>query len=92
MSNLSETVSFKVSKEMKTFLDNTENSSDYLRQLIFQNMRIRNRVKDISSLENVDGEVLYTYDEDEINKLVQDEVVKTVVCHIINETKIVLKK
>ncbi len=91
MSKLTETFCFKVSKEMKSFLDDTENTSDYVRQLIAQNMRIREKVKDISSLEDLDGEMCYAYDEDELNSLIKDEILKTVQWHVFNETKIILK-
>lgn len=91
MSKLTETFCFKVSKEMKIFLDDTDNSSKYVRQLILQNMRIRDKAKEISSLEDVDGEMVYAYDEESLDELVHDEVIKTVMWHIFNETKIILK-
>jgi len=91
MSKLTETFCFKVSKEMKSFLDDSENPSDYVRQLVLQNMRIRNKVKDISSLEVIDGESYYQYKEEELHDLMKDEIMRTVRFHIFNETKIILK-
>lgn len=92
MSKLTETFCLKVSKEIKSFLDRTDNSSDYVRQLILQNMRIRNKVESISSIENIDGKNYVAYDEDKLRDLVSDEVMTTMMFHVFEETGIVLKK
>lgn len=92
MSNLTETFCLKVSKEIKSFLDDTDNSSDYVRQLIFQNMRIRDKAKIISSLEEADGKKYYAFDKEMLRDLISDEVLKTIQYHIFKETDIVLKK
>jgi len=92
MSNLTETFCFKMEPKMKDFLGTIRNPSDYVRQLILQNMSIRESVKSISSIENVDGKDYYAYDEDELRKLIANQVMDTMMFHIFNETQIILKK
>lgn len=91
MSNLTETFCFKVSKEMKQYLDDTDKSSEYVRQLILQNMRIRDTVSKISSAGVHKGEEYIEYDEEKLNELISKEVMETVMFHVFKETKIVLK-
>lgn len=66
MSKLTETVCIKVSKEVKDFLDDLDNSSDFIRSLIRQSMMMNEDLSEHFEIVTRDGEDFYTFDEDRL--------------------------
>lgn len=77
MSKLTETICIKVSKETKQFLDERENSSKYVRDLIVRSKRFNNDMRHaIAIKEDMDGKHV-VYDKEKLTKLI-DEIQESI--------------
>lgn len=90
MSNLTETVCFKVSKETKEFLNGLDNSSKFVRELILRSMELGNELESITSIETMDGQEYIAYEEEKLEKIadrLSKSVMREVFTHSLNKNK-----
>jgi len=88
MSKLTESVSIKVSKETKQFLDSIDNSSDYIRSLIRHSMIMNNELSEHFEIVTRDGDEYYSFDEEKLEdtlKEIASETFKNALSTIIKQ-------
>ncbi len=70
MGNLTETFSFKLSKDDKKFLDSLYNPSKYLRELIRRQKRYIKDIDDISFIVEEDGKKSIAFNREELEAVI----------------------
>lgn len=72
MSKLTETVCIKVSKDTKQFLDELDNSSKFIRDLLIRSQTVKDRLEPITTVKMIDGEKMIGFDEEQLDAITQD--------------------
>src|SRR5690625_1268685 len=78
MSKLTETVSFKVSKETKDFLSTLDNSSEFLRRMIKINQKIGDELSKIVSKKIIEGEEYIQFSDEDSLARIADKLNKSI--------------
>lgn len=72
MSKLTETVCIKVSKETKSFLNDLDNSSEFIRRLILRSQKVKSEISSITEFLVQDGDRMISFDEKRLEEIIKE--------------------